>query len=72
MDFVVRYWSKDKNEVVSSISESTAFPKKICAVCWLQNIEVASRAQDIVNHLQEYVKVATREKIKNQCLPVTI
>ncbi|KAJ8890208.1 hypothetical protein PR048_009716 [Dryococelus australis] len=29
---------------------------------WLQNIEVANRAQNIVNHFQECVKVATREK----------
>lgn len=35
---------------------SLKFPKKFCAVRWLQNIEVSQRAQDILPNLETYVK----------------
>jgi len=34
---------------------SSKFPKKFCAVRWLQNVEVSQRAQDILPYLETYV-----------------
>lgn len=38
-----------------SASGSSKFPKKFCAVRWLQNIEVSQRALDILPDLETYV-----------------
>lgn len=36
-------------------SGGTVFPKKFCAVRWLQNVEVSERAIDILPYLRKYV-----------------
>nr|XP_042895472.1 uncharacterized protein LOC110282235 [Parasteatoda tepidariorum] len=38
------------------------FPKKFCAIRWVQNVEVAERALEMLPHIFEFVKAAKKEK----------
>ncbi|KAJ8889614.1 hypothetical protein PR048_009114 [Dryococelus australis] len=38
------------------ITGSEIFPKKFCAIRWLENVEVAERAMKILLHLKKFVK----------------
>lgn len=48
-------------------SGSREFPKKFCAVRWLQNVEVVHRAQNILPSLVKYIKGVRDEKKEPKC-----
>ncbi|XP_075556329.1 uncharacterized protein LOC142588454 [Dermacentor variabilis] len=53
------------------ITASTSFPLKFCAVRWLENSMVISRALQVLPHLIKYVECSAKDKSKPKCTSFT-
>ncbi|XP_048512809.1 uncharacterized protein LOC125501482 [Athalia rosae] len=50
-----------------SASGSTLFPKKFCAIRWLENIPVVERARAILPHVRKYIEKCNKDKKVPKC-----
>jgi len=49
----------------TSITGSTRFAKKFCSVRWVENVEVASRALEVLPHVKKYMAEKSKKLPKN-------
>ncbi|GBN85948.1 hypothetical protein AVEN_104734-1 [Araneus ventricosus] len=54
--------SPARRALYSFYSGSSLFPKKFCAIRWLENSDVANRALDMLPHLKSYVEAVEKNK----------
>ncbi|KAG8177627.1 hypothetical protein JTE90_019654 [Oedothorax gibbosus] len=59
--------SPARRGIFIDVTNASVFPKKFCAVRWLENIDVAQRAIEILPNLQKFVEAPEIENKKQVC-----
>lgn len=54
-----------RRALFTNLTSSTLFPKKFCAVRWIENVSVVQRALDILDNVKKFVDEMSKTKQVN-------